>query len=382
MLLRRLRLMTFVPCVGIGFLLLSPKVTGIVSALVLVGVLITLHELGHFLAARRMGAPVDVFSIGFGPRLFGFQWKETDVRLAAVPLGGYVRLAGEDSEVGTGLSEDHSFFKKSYGQRMLFYSGGIIANVLTAFVIFTAVSVYQSRVVAMHPEPSPLLVMDVIKGGAAEAAGLKVGDQINRLGPLAFPGASDQEAIAHIRSMAGKPLELEVTRMGSTLKITATPKDEGGAGRIGIQFQPSRFQYDMRAIQVGDLWTGLKAGLQRTGNSALETARGYSRLFTFRISASEVGGPIAIVRSGSQAAQDGWMNFFMFAAFISMNLAVLNALPIPGLDGSHALILTIERLRRKNFTIAVKERILTTGFYLLLGLLVFVMGLDLWRLKS
>lgn len=376
---RRLRLMTFVPCVGIGFLLLSPKVTGLLSALLLVGVLITLHELGHFLAARRMGAPVDVFSIGFGPRLFGFQWKETDVRLAAIPLGGYVRLAGEDSEVGTGLSEDHSFFQKPYHQRLLFYAGGIIANVLTALVLLAPLRVDEarSRITFLGPMP----VESVIGGKVADKAGVKAGDKMLSIGELTFPGADPEKAVPYIRSKGGKSLPITLERGGERLTVHVVPEGAAGEGRIGLQFGTPEYRVDRDPLTLASAGTGLKGAVTGTWDLAAKVAGDYYRLFTGQVSVKELGGPVSIVRIGSQAAQAGWRVFFFFAAYISMNLAVLNALPIPGLDGSHALILTIERLRRKNFSIAVKERILTAGFYVLLGVLVLVLGMDLWRLK-
>lgn len=379
MLLRRLRLMTLVPCVGIGFLLLSPKLTGLVSALLLVGVLITLHELGHFLMARRMGAAVDVFSIGFGPRLVGFQWKETDVRLAAIPLGGYVRLAGEDSEVGTGLSEDHSFFQKPYHQRVLFYAGGIIANVLTTLVLLMPLRVDDARSRITYTGPVP--VESVIGGMVAEKAGVKAGDKVLAIGELTFPGADAEKVVPYIRSKGGQSLPITLERGGERLTLNVVPEGSAGQGRIGVQFGTAEHRVDRDPLSMGTLSTGLKDAFKGTWDLAAKVAGDYYRLFTGQLSVKELGGPVSIVRIGSQAAQAGWRVFLFFAAYISMNLAVLNALPIPGLDGSHALILTIERLRRKNFSIAVKERILTAGFYVLLGVLVLVMGLDLWRLK-
>lgn len=370
MILRRLRLTTLVPCVGVGVLLLSAKLTGLLSAILLVGILIVLHELGHFLAARRMGVPVDVFSVGFGQRLCGFQWKETDVRLSLIPLGGYVRLAGEESEVGTGATEDHPLFKKPYHQRMFFYSGGIIANVLTTLVLMVPLQIQQGRTVARTV--SPVAVGEVVAGMPAAAAGLQVGDKLLAVGEVRFPGALWNDAVAHIQSRGGQPLTLEVDRNGQRLSLTLVPVGKPGSGRIGVAPGETALQAETRPLQAMDLVQGVGSAFKATGAMAYKVAGDYFRLFTGQLSVKEIGGPVSIVRIGSQAAQAGWYSFLFFAAYISINLAVLNALPIPGLDGSHALILTLERIRRKDFSIAVKERILATGFYLMLGLLVVV----------
>lgn len=374
---RPARLLTLVPSVGIGLMVLSPKAMGIASAILLIGVLITLHELGHFLAAKWMKTPVDVFSIGFGPRLIGFRFQETDVRLSAIPLGGYVKLQGETDEMGAGDAGLAEFMKQPFHKRVLFYSGGILANILAAWVLLVAVSTQQVRVTAVHAEPSPLLVLEVVKGGAAEQGGLREGDLITAFGDLRFPGSTDQEARATIKQHANQPLALEGTRLGSPLKLTITPRLEGGVGRLGIQFQPSRIRYERRPFAFKDLGLGLKGATLATGAITKQTVQAYTRLLTFRTKASEVSGPIGIVKQGSQMAQAGWLDFFTFAAFLSLNLAVLNALPIPGLDGSHIAILTFEKVRGKEISLQLKEKIFTVGFFFLLGVLVLVVGKDL-----
>ncbi|HWQ07998.1 MAG TPA: site-2 protease family protein, partial [Holophaga sp.] len=147
--------LTFLPVLAIAAAPVA-NATGIAGAILMIGVLIFLHELGHFLAAKRMGLPVETFSLGFGPRLFGFKWKETDVRLAALPLGGYVKLAGYNPEEPES-ADPHGFLKQPYHRRMLFYSGGILANLLTAYVLLSVVGIDQSRITSATPKPSPLV---------------------------------------------------------------------------------------------------------------------------------------------------------------------------------------------------------------------------------
>ena len=137
---------------------------GFWGPVVMLGGLIFLHEGGHFLAAKYMGMPVEVFSLGFGPRLLGFKWRETDVRLSALPLGGYVKLAGFNPEE-PGADDPYGFLQQPYGKRMLFYSGGILANLLTTLVLFTFVGADQSRVIKIQESWT---VIEVVPGGAAE----------------------------------------------------------------------------------------------------------------------------------------------------------------------------------------------------------------------
>src|SRR5690348_12178614 len=144
----------------------------------MLGGLIFLHELGHFLVAKRMGMPVEVFSLGFGTRLVGFKWRETDVRLSLLPLGGYVKLAGFNPEE-PGAEDPHGFLKQPVWKRQLFYGGGIIANLIVAFVLLWAIGVDSARVVKVEAKPgSATVVGQVVKGMPADAAGLKEGDEL------------------------------------------------------------------------------------------------------------------------------------------------------------------------------------------------------------
>src|SRR5512133_4185693 len=143
--------------------------------ILMLGGLIFLHEGGHFLAAKGMGMPVEVFSLGFGPRLLGFKWRETDVRLSLLPLGGYVKLAGFNPEE-PGAEDPYGFLQQSFSKRMLFYSGGILANLVTTLVLFTYVGADQARIIKAEPRTGAAPVVDqVVKGQPADLAGLRPG---------------------------------------------------------------------------------------------------------------------------------------------------------------------------------------------------------------
>ncbi len=366
---------------ALALIALSPRVVGILGAALMIGGLIFVHELGHFLMAKRMGMPVKEFAWGlpFGPFITFFKWKETSVGIRPLaPLGGYVMLAGYNPEEPD--SEDpHGFLQQPFGKRMLFYSGGILANVAAALVLMCVLGVDRSRSTVI-PQPAPLAIGDVISGMPAAQAGLQPGDLIHAVDHLRFPGSDATETTAYIQKNPGKPLALKIERGGKMMDFTVTPTTDG-PGRIGISFGPSKVSYERRPIALKDLGRGIVGGTLLTVDMGGQVAKGFWRLISFQANLKEVGGPIAIAKAGSDAAKAGWEHFFTICAFISMNLAVLNALPFPFLDGGHMAILGFEKLRRKDLSIEVKERILTGGFFVLITLMALVIAMDLWRLK-
>jgi len=348
----------------------------------MLGGLIFLHEGGHFLAAKYMGMPVEVFSLGFGPRLLGFQWRETDVRLSALPLGGYVKLAGFNPEE-PGAEDPYGFLQQPYGKRMLFYSGGILANLATTLILFTFIGTDQARVTKAAPRPgSVLLVDEVVKGLPAEAAGLQAGDELRRVGPIVFPAGRWEDAVAFIKAHPAQALPVEVAREGKVLSLSVLPMTEGGAGRIGLAAGPVVYDFQRRPFRPGDLLTGGRFALSTSWHMSGQVFSFLKRLVTFQAKSAEVAGPIGIIRQGSRAAKTGWDVFLFMCGAISLQLALLNALPIPALDGGHMALLSYERLRGKDLTIELKERILTGGFLLLASLMALVIFLDLLKLRK
>jgi regulator of sigma E protease len=366
-----------VPALLVGRLVPGAEFWGPVVLLVS---LIFFHELGHFLVAKWMGMAVEVFSLGFGPRLAGFSWRETDVRLSLLPLGGYVRLAGYNPEQ-PGAIDPHGFLAQPAWKRMAFYGGGILANILITVAIYFWVGVDRARITASHPVPSPLVIMDVAPGSAAAQAGIQSGDEVHRIGDLTFPGHQTEDAVAFIQARPKVPMQVSLERDGKMLDLQVTPADEGGKGRLGIAFENAVNTYDRRPFHWADLATGARFAV--TGSAAMgwETLATFGRLVARKISFQEVGGPITIVRAGSRAAKAGLTPFLLLTALISMNLAVLNALPIPFLDGGHAAILLVEKIRGRELSVLVKERILTGGFLFLASLMAMVIAMDImkWR---
>ena len=351
---------------------------GFWGPILMLGGLVFLHEGGHFLAAKYMGMPVEVFSLGFGPRLFGFKWRETDVRLSALPLGGYVKLAGFNPE-DPGADDPYGFLKQPYGKRMLFYSGGILANLATTLVLFTFVGADQARVTKVQDSWT---VIEVIPGGAADQGGLKVGDELRGIGGLSFPGSEWEAAVAYIQANPGQVVPFHITREGKPLELPLTPRLDGGKGKLGFMPLPMPTPLERRAYRPGDFLEGGRYALTTSWRLSGQVFGFLKKLVTFQAKSSEVAGPIGIIRQGSRAAKTGWDVFLFMCGAISLQLALLNALPIPALDGGHMALLVFEKLRRKDLSIELKEKILTGGFLLLASLMALVIVLDLLKLRK
>jgi regulator of sigma E protease len=423
--------------------------------ILVLGVLIFVHELGHFLAARRIGVRVLTFSLGFGPKLLKFRRGDTEYCVSAIPLGGYVKMAGENPEdARTGASDE--FLSKSKWQRFQVLIMGPVMNlalalVVMAFVLYqgadvpaftqqqvvvgtveadspaqkagilpgdhiiqvgtiqvetweefgletvtkanravkltiirdgktierevvpVAVGKYEEGVTGVIPPLRPQ-VASVQPGEPAEAAGLRTGDVI-----LAV---NDEKPIVHarvieiIRANEGKPLQFEILRDGSTLTVPVTPKKFGDLVRIGAQIR----ELEVRIIQP-NLIEAFKLSAQRNYDWAKLIVRTLGGLFTRDTPVKQLMGPVAIAGLSGEAAQAGWIQLFSLMAMISLNLGLLNLMPIPVLDGGHITILALEGLSRRDFSMKVKEKMLLGGFVLLLMLMVTVIYNDLARIQ-
>ncbi|MDR2561356.1 MAG: site-2 protease family protein [Holophagales bacterium] len=350
--------------------------SGILGPIVMLAGLIIVHELGHFLAAMYMGMPVEKFNIGFGPGVTLFKWREADVRLSILPLGGYVKLAGFNPEE-PGAEDPYGFLKQPARRRILFYSGGIIANVIACAVLLYAVNVGSDRYSVRSVN------VQVQEGSAAQAGGLVTGDELIRIGDLTLPGSDwNTQVVPYIRERPEQPLEVQIKRDGELKDMTLTPRLQGGIGFLGISATQVMNEKPDRPLVFMDFLYAVPKAIKETFTLGALVVQGFWKLISFQSSIKDIGGPIAIVKLGSEAAKAGWEVYCFMTAFISMNLAVLNALPIPFLDGGHICILLFEKLRRKDITIETKEKILAIGFYLMAAVMMLVVILDLMRLKS
>ena len=351
---------------------------GFWGPVLMLGGLIFLHEGGHFLAAKYMGMPVEVFSLGFGSRLFGFKWRETDVRLSILPLGGYVKLAGFNPEE-PGADDPYGFLQQPFGKRMLFYSGGILANLATTLILFTFVGADQSRVTKVQESWT---VIEVVPGSAAEQGGLKIGDELRGIGDMSFPATEWETAVAYIQAHPSQPVPFRITREGAPLEFSLTPRLDGGKGRLGFMPAPLSTPLERRAYRPSDFLVGGRYAVSTSWRMSGQVLGFLKRLISFQAKSSEVSGPIGIIRQGSRAAKTGWDVFLFMCGAISLQLGLINALPIPALDGGHMALLTFEKLRRRDLAIELKEKILTGGFLLLASLMAVVIALDLLKLRK
>jgi regulator of sigma E protease len=423
--------------------------------ILVLGVLIFVHELGHFLAARRIGVRVLTFSLGFGPKLLKYRRGDTEYCISAIPLGGYVKMAGENPEdTRTGASDE--FLSKSKWQRFQVLIMGPVMNlalalIVMAFVLYqgadvpaftqqavvvgtveadspaqkagilpgdhiiqvgtlpvetweefgletvtkanrpvkltlirggktmevevtpVAVGKYEEGVTGVIPPLRPQ-VASVQPGEPAEAAGLRSGDVI--LGINGEKPVVHARVIEIIRANEGKPLQFEIQRDGSMQMLTVTPKKTDNLVRIGAQIR----ELEVRIIQP-NLLEAFALSAERNYDWAKLIVRTLVGLFTRDTPVKQLMGPVAIAGLSGEAAQAGWIQLFSLMAMISLNLGLLNLMPIPVLDGGHITILALEGLSRRDFSMKVKEKMLLGGFVLLLMLMTTVIYNDLMRIQ-
>jgi regulator of sigma E protease len=347
----------------------------LLSAVILLGAIIFVHELGHFLFAKLMGVRVLKFSLGFGPKLIGKQYGDTEYRISAIPLGGYVKMLGETTE--DELSEEEKPFAYNHQdvwKRFVIVFSGPLFNILFAVIIFFFVFVKGLPVLV--PE-----VGEVMPDTPAARAGLMEGDRIMKINGV--PVAQWDEMTKIIHSNPGKALDLEIKRENSLIEISLTPEkknvtdifgEQKEVGLIGIKPSGSTFIKRTSVIQA------LTDSIVRTGEMCILTVVSIVKLIQRVIPMDTMGGPILIVQMAGEQASRGALNFFVFMAVININLGVLNLLPIPILDGGHLVFLGIEAIRKKPLNdkvIAISQRI---GLALLLTLMAVVLYNDVMRL--
>ncbi len=336
----------------------------VLAAVAAFGAMIFVHELGHFLMARRAGVRVHVFALGFGPTILGWQRGETRYAVNLIPLGGYVRMEGED---GHGRSDSGSFTSKSVGARMAIIAAGPAMNLLMAAVIL-AVSAATGGV----PAGPSARVGTVEAGWPAADAGLRPGDLIVSIDGIANPDG--ERIIETIHRSAGRPLELRLRRGVTEIAVTVTPRFDParGVGRIGFSPEP--------------LWKRLSApaaiawGLERTGQLISTVGGALVSLTRERKLLDSLGGPVAAGSILAQAAGSGAGVFFHVAAFLSVIIGFFNLLPLPALDGGRLAFLLVEAVRRRPLDPRREGLVHTIGFALLLLLLLGLTVRDVARL--
>ena len=357
----------------------------IAATIVCLGVLIFVHELGHFLAAKSVDIEVSRFSIGFGPKIVGFKRGETEYWISAFPLGGYVKMEGMAGEEVTETLEGkgvpdrepspRDFDAKPLWARFYVIIAGVAMNTIFAILAFAWIAGAQGIVVPM--------VDEVTSGMPAAAAGIEPGDLI-----LAVNGRHVTEIadVSHdIETRPGETIGVRVERGGETLEFRMKTEpvrlwnefanDSVTVGRIGVGFAARE-----DALRSLGPVAALSRGLRQTWRWTVNIGSFVGGIFSGQDSASELGGPILIGQLSGAAARMGFFSFLNFMAIISVNLAVLNLLPIPVLDGGHLLFLAIEGIRGREVSIEQRVRLTQVGMLFVFGLMVLAIANDIFRL--
>ena len=428
-------------------------VTSLLAFIFVIGVLVFVHEFGHFVAARRLGIRVLTFSLGFGPKLFKFQRGDTEYCLSAIPLGGYVKMAGENpDDQRTGGNDE--FLSKTKWERFQVLIMGPLMNVVLAVVVMTLV-LYQGAEIPAY-EDEPPVVGTVVDGSAAERVGIGVGDRIVEVagraietwedlfvevmpradreisvvvrdasgertlmvtpdtqtdfemgdlgvGPVMQPqirnvtrgepaetagiqvgdvieavegeAMSSEELVERINASAGKPLRLTLRRDDAVKDVVVTPALKGDVGLIGVSISP----YEVRVVEPG-MVEAVRLSLERNYEWSGLIFRTLWGLFTTETSPKQLVGPVGIAQLSGGAAEMGFIALLSLMSMISLNLGILNLLPVPVLDGGHIVIMALEGVSRRDFSMRAKERMLLAGFVALMMLMVTVIYNDLTRI--
>jgi len=347
-------------------------------------VVVFFHELGHFWVARRCGVKVDAFSIGFGPELFGFNDRHgTRWRLAAVPLGGYVRFHGDDSAASTPdlaalarMNEDErrvSFFHKPVAARAAVVVAGPLANFVLAIAIFTVIFALFGRQVTTPRA-------DVIQPqSAAEVAGFKPGDLVLSIDGRPVETFADMQRV--VSTSPGRALTIVVDRGGAQVTLTATPelreiKDNfGNVHRIGVLgISRSATATEVVTQRYGPL-EALQLGVSETWFVIERTMSYVGGIIVGRESADQLGGPLRIAQVSGQVASVGFLALMHLTAVLSISIGLLNLFPVPMLDGGHLLFYAIEALRGR----PLSERAQEFGFRIGLAIVVMLMIVATWN---
>ncbi|MFO7971949.1 MAG: RIP metalloprotease RseP, partial [Desulfobacterales bacterium] len=337
----------------------------IFALIIVLGVLIFFHELGHFLVARLFGVGVEKFSLGFGPRLIGKKVGITDYIISAIPLGGYVKMVGEQPDAELDPADiPISFTHKNVWKRILIVAAGPFFNFLLAVIIFFGIFQISGMFIL---KPS---IGEVQENTPAYRDGLKKNDLITSINGIKV--STWEEMAKIITRSRGKPLSVSVRRGDSTRVVTITPElktfknifnEDIEQYVIGITASGDGISQDLNVFQ------SLRESIIQTYYISVLTLKGVIKILQGAISPKTLSGPIMIAQMAGEQAREGATNLIFFIALISINLAILNFLPIPVLDGGHLLFFFIEAATGSPVSIRVREIAQQAGIFLLILLM-------------
>jgi len=354
----------------------------VLAAISVVLLLIVVHEFGHFAAARLQKIRVNRFSIGFGPTLLKYQGSETEYAIRAFPLGGYVGFPDDDPDSPIPPDDPNLLRNRPVLDRAIVISAGVIANLIFAYFLLVGQATtigfqdisYQAGVLV----PQVLAESD----SAAAKAGVKAGDIILKINDLEL-GASAESLNTLRRTIQDSPkqsLKLTIDRDQEIIALNLKPEiGQDGKGKIGVMLAPNGDVVRRRAGNIVEAFTTGATEFQRIIQLTVE---GFWQLISnFSENAKQVAGPVAIVAVGAELARNDLGNLFQFGALISINLAIINILPLPALDGGQLAFLTVEGLTGKPLPSKLQDGIMQTGLVLLLSLGVFIIVRDTVNLE-
>lgn len=335
----------------------------ILAAVLVFGILVTVHEFGHFITAKLTGMRVDEFAIGFGPKIYQQKDGDTLYSLRAIPLGGYNKIAGMDPD--DPVTED-SFNSKSIPKRMLVILAGALMNFILPIILFTGIFLVQGMD-KMVNEP---VLGSVMTGMAADRAGLKAGDKILTINGQ--PMQNWRDIVVSLRANGEKEVTLQAERQGIVKTYTLQPEYDQEAKRPLVGITPKFEKVNMSMAE------SIKEGFSYTKYIIVAMMDGLAKIITGKAPA-EVAGPIGVAQMAGQVAEQGLLPLMNFVAFLSINLGVINLLPLPALDGGHFVLLVLEGLRGKPLGSKAMNNIQMVGVALILALTIFSTFKDITR---
>ena len=342
----------------------------IIAFIFVFSILIFFHELGHFIAAKVSGVKVYKFAFGFGPRILGFTKNQTEYLICLIPLGGYVKMAGEMGQEDVKkiseeeVPEKQRFDKKTLGIRALIVALGPFMNIATAVVIFSLIFFVNGIPVVTN------FVSTVVENGPAEQAGILSGDKIIAIDSIKM---EDPNRIANtINKSSGEELQITLDREGEVIDVFVIPKydDDYKKGLIGITFEVT--------IERINIFSAFYKGLIATGNIIKLIFSNTIEMITGKVP-MEIAGPLGIAQMTGEAAKLGFLNLLYFTAILSIFIGLFNLLPIPILDGGHLLILVIEKLRGKPLEPEKINFMYLIGISLMIIIFIFATYKDILR---
>ncbi len=357
----------------------------VIPFLVILTVLVFVHEMGHYLVARRAGVRVEVFSIGFGRELFGWTAKSgTRWKIAMLPLGGYVKMFGDADPASAGgsgleqMSADEravSFHHKPLRSRAAIVAAGPVANFLFAILLLAGLYGIVGRPYA------PPVVDQVVAGSAADKAGIRIGDRFVAADGTEIARFSDLRRI--VFDQPGVPIEMAIERDGRQIAVTVVPEAVTETDRFGNRHTFGQLGVRSNQVSIERLNPFAAIGVATTETWSIvgQTLDAVGQIIAGTRGTEELGGPLRIAQMSGDVAQSGWVTTIWFMAMLSINLGLINLFPIPILDGGHLLFYGVEALRGRPLGERAQEWASMAGLTLVIALMLFVTWNDLIHLK-